>query len=381
MSARRAPPHSRSRSRLETVLLVGEAHRRQTPTGNLEMEDLNDDALFLLLDTIANDNAKDACRAMARFCSLNKRHHNLCSQSGDAVWNEHIARIFGPGAPTADSENAFKNFYALCKRAVDYSRGCRNIQDHPEDRVVDQFRYQFYHYQAKRVEELLYMLDAWVLTANFDKFGHNENRPEDKDKLAYYQYFKRGSLLLEEFIDRFAGIARTRTVADFRNKPLLDAWKPLVSKFYYLLLVYSNRRGRVLNTGYWEYALLDEDNENWNKDLLWRLQELYESGLPPAMAAISGYQKTSYVGIGSFFYERVRRDVDKGLYSFPTDIDHIKEALDEAMDIYYDETSNDEYENSDLSEWVEPRAPEQDHDGSFCEWIEFHEGPYPWADA
>ena len=380
MSARRAPSHRLSRSRLDTVLLVGEAHRRQTPTGTFEMEDLNDDALLLLLDTVANGEVKDVCRAMARFCAVNKRHYDLCRQSGDAMWNGYTARIFGPGAPTADSKNAFKNFYALCNRATDYSRGCRNIQKHSEDRVVDQFRYQFYHYQAKRLEELLYMLDAWVLSGTWDDESLKTRDASLSDKktgkMEYEEYFRRGALLLEEIVGRFEGIARTRTVADFRNKTLLDAWKPLVSKFYYLLLVYSSRRQKIFLTD-----ILDE--LNWNEERLWRLQQLFELGLCPAMASISEYQKTSYVSIGSFFYERVMKDVYKGLYSFPTDIDSIKEALDDTMGIIYDETNRDEYEvGQGFSEWVEPREEWQTHPNQdFCEWIEIHEGPYPWVDA
>ncbi len=334
------------------------------------MKDLNDDALFLLLDTIANGDVKDVCRAMAHFCSVNKRHQDLCRQGGDAMWNGYTARIFGPGAPTADPENAFKNFYALCSRATDYSRGCRNIQNHPEDRVVDQFRYQFYAHQAKRLGELLYVLDAWVLSGKWIfEAGEEEtlvtsSDGHEEEKVEYEKYFKQGTLVLEEIIDRFEGIARTRTVADFRNTTLLDAWEPLVSKFYYLLLVYSNRRLNMFKTDVL-------DTLQWNEEYLWRLQQLFENGLLPAMASISKRQKTGYVMTGSFFYTRVMKDVDKGLYSFPASIDSIKEALDDTMSILYDETDPNDYEvGQGWSEWVEPRKEWQSHPDNFSEWIE-----------
>ena len=338
------------------------------PTGTLAMEDLNDDALLLLLDTIANGDVKDVCRAMARFCSVNKRHQSVCRQSGDAMWDGYTARIFGPGAPTADPENAFKNFYALCSRATDYSRGRRNIQKHPEDRVVDQFRYQFYDYQAKRLEELLHLLDAWVRGGKWIfEAGEEETLVASSDgyeKVEYEKYFKHGTLVLEEIIDRFKGIARTRTVADFRNTTLHDAWEPLVIKFYYLLLVYSSRRLNMFKTDVL-------DRLEWDEEYLWDLQRLFESGLLPAMASISKRQKTGYVQIGSFFYTRIMRDFKEGLYTFPTSIDSIKEALDDTMGIIYDETDPNDYEvGQGWSEWVEPRKEWQSHPGyGFTEWM------------
>jgi len=127
-------------SRLEQVLRAGEAHRRSMATGARTTENFSDDELREVLNQIVSGNPKEACRAAANWCALNKRHYDACREGG-ALWTDLTTRIFGANAPTIDdSGNAQKNFYALCARAAAYRRAARRIEDHPEDLNVQVFK-------------------------------------------------------------------------------------------------------------------------------------------------------------------------------------------------------------------------------------------------
>ena len=119
-------------SRLEAVLRAGAAHRASLQTGALQMEDMNDDALRLILDMAGRGLVDDACRSAAKWCALNKRHRAMCQESGDALWNELTRRIFGSEAPVLDnSGSAQKKFYALCVRVY----ACRKLHKDLDDLI------------------------------------------------------------------------------------------------------------------------------------------------------------------------------------------------------------------------------------------------------
>lgn len=105
-------------SRLTHVLRAGEARRQSVRTGTLTMKDMNDDELRLILDAVARGASNEACAAAKKWCALNKRHHHMCQEAGDGVWQTLTTRIFGATAPTvyAGPGNAQENFYALCRR-------------------------------------------------------------------------------------------------------------------------------------------------------------------------------------------------------------------------------------------------------------------------
>jgi len=115
-------------SRLEAVLRAGEAQRCSVRTGANATEDFSDEALWAVLDRIVNGDPKEACRAAANWCALNKKHYRACREGGE-MWATLTIRIFGPYAhPNLDSSgSAQKNFYELCSRAAAYRNRQRVI--------------------------------------------------------------------------------------------------------------------------------------------------------------------------------------------------------------------------------------------------------------
>jgi len=85
----------------------------------LQLADMNDDALRLILDAIGKGDMETVCRSAKKWCDLDTRHRQMCKDGGDALWNALTERVFGKGKiGVLDDQDAQKNFYELCRRAI-----------------------------------------------------------------------------------------------------------------------------------------------------------------------------------------------------------------------------------------------------------------------
>ena len=224
-------------TRLEAVLRAGEAHRQRAlvPTGALEMEDFNDDALRLILDKVVSGNPKRACEAAANWCALNKRHRDMCQDGGNTLWTTLTRRIFGTDtqATTIDpSGNAQKNFYALCERAAAYRQGDRMIKDHPQDKrvrvFIDAAREGLDNNLSAALENLgdsrraswysARKMDKALFSRKEDAYGVEEGK-RHRDLLSW---------LLNHFVEIFDNLAEFRRI----RGPERDRTTTLVTKFF-----------------------------------------------------------------------------------------------------------------------------------------------------
>ena len=151
---------------------AGAAHRASLQTGALQMEDMNDDALRLILDMVSRGDVDDACRGAAKWCALNKRHRAMCQESGDALWTELTHRIFGSDPPVLDnSGSAQKKFYALCARVYTYRELHKDLDDLMEQ--LDTYENEEEAIEAQTGNDTVVRADLWVpvLEQIRDKFA------------------------------------------------------------------------------------------------------------------------------------------------------------------------------------------------------------------
>lgn len=102
----------------------------------LPLADMNDDALRLILDAIGKGDMETACRSAKKWCDLDTRHRRMCKEGGNALWNALTMRVFGKDKiGVLDAEDAQKNFYELCRRAIRVVEAKKWIWSYVPERV------------------------------------------------------------------------------------------------------------------------------------------------------------------------------------------------------------------------------------------------------
>ena len=271
------------------------------------------DVLESILRNLGDGGYEDACRAVASWCALNKRHRTMCQESGDTPWIALMARIFGLNAPVLDATGGSqKNFYALCARAAAYRWAERRLQNNPEDANVPVFVIaegqaldnltDAVRYHLTQVQEVLYRFYVVDIEEKKDKVLHLEKMAELAEWLESDAYDDLFDLMAGEFVELFERLANIRRTQGEE----LERVRTLAITLFEHCLVLDE-----LLSDFGKYADGDElFKEEENK--LFELQEQgFETALVRALVAVhhtGDHRPTINTrDIKDFYYEFVKR--------------------------------------------------------------------------